>query len=101
MEFTFDGGATGHTHARILEPAGQTAPAATATAKPGDPLRPCPNCATKMTTSVTKCPSCGFEYGVKKGGGGGGFVKFLVVLIILAAIGFAVWKFVLHEKLPW
>lgn len=98
VELTFDAGATGKVHARILEPAPQ---AASAAPKPGDPMRPCPNCATKMPASETKCPSCGFEYGVKKRGGGGGFVKFVVVLIILAAIGYAVWKFVLHEKLPW
>lgn len=97
VELTFDSGATGRVHARILEPA---APNATAAATPDEPMRPCPQCATKMPVLETRCPSCGFEYGVKTGGGGGGFVKFIFVLIVLAAIGYAVWKFVLHEKLP-
>lgn len=59
------------------------------------PMRPCPNCAQLMHYQATVCPSCGFQYGVNKGGSG--FGKTLVVLIILAAIAFAIWKFVLNK----
>jgi|ERR1051326_8458646 hypothetical protein len=98
VELTFDAGATAHVHARVLEP---LAKAVAAVAKPDGPMRPCPQCATKMPVSETKCPSCGFEYGVKKSSGSSGIGKFLIVVIVLAGIGYAVWKFVLHEKLPW
>jgi hypothetical protein len=64
--------------------------------KTGGSMRPCPRCATKMPVDETTCPSCGFQYGIKKEGGGG-FAKALVILIILAAIAYAVWKFVLKH----
>ncbi len=96
VEINFDVGTTARVHARLLEPAGQ---AAAPQAKTAEPMRPCPQCATKMPVSATICPSCGFEYGVKKRGTGG-TAKLLIVVIVIAAIAFAVWKFVLHEKLP-
>jgi len=98
LELDYENGSTGKVHARAVEPAG--AAAAAEQSDSSGPMRACPQCAAKMPTSETKCPKCGFEYGVKKSKGGG-FGKVVVILIALAAIAYAVWKFVLHEKLPW
>lgn len=86
--------------ARLIEPA--EAEARTEDdAEPSGPMRPCPNCAAKMSVDATTCPKCGFQYAVRKtGGAGGGIAKVVIVLIILAGAAYAVWKYVLHEKLP-
>lgn len=78
----------------LLEPAGEgQAPAR----KPGGPSRPCPQCGTRMGVDETTCPECGFQYGVKKGGGSRGLVKAFLTIVVLAAIGYVVWKFVLQR----
>jgi hypothetical protein len=77
-----------------LEPAGEEA---SHQSESGERMRPCPNCATKMPLAETKCPNCGFQYGVKKSSAAGKVFKSFVVLIVLAAIGYAVWKYVLHR----
>ena len=88
----FDNASRLKVQAHSLEPAqGEPPPQA----ESGGPMRPCPQCATQMPLDATVCPSCGFEYGVKKRGGLGGLIKAFVILIILVAIGYAVWKYVL------
>lgn len=95
-----DNGSRVRVQARLIEPAGAEARTED-DAEPGGPMRPCPNCAAKMSVDATTCPKCGFQYGVKSGGtGGGGIAKFVIIVIILAGAAYAVWKYVLHEKLP-
>lgn len=80
--------------ARVLElaPDGGTAPARTG------PAKACPQCAAKMALDAAACPSCGFKFG--KQSRISAVVKLLIAVIVLAAIAYAVWKFVLHEQLP-
>ncbi len=98
VDLDFDNGSTARIHARALVPAGAVDSSAQPAA--GGPMRSCPQCAAKMPASETTCPACGFEYGVRKRRGSGGLARTLIIVIVLAAIGYAVWKFVLHEKLP-
>jgi hypothetical protein len=63
--------------------------------KPGKPMRPCPNCATKLPLNVHVCPHCGFEYGVKKKSAAGKVFKAVVILAVLAALAYAAWKYLL------
>lgn len=83
--------------ARVLEPAIGDAGAAPAAS---GPARACPQCAAKMPLDVTTCPVCGFQYGVKQPGGMPAAVKLLIALVVLGAIAFVVWKFVLHGNIP-
>lgn len=78
----------------VLEPATEEQAAQT---KPSQPMRPCPQCATKMPIDATTCPKCGFRYGVKKRSPLAGVVKSIVVIIILVAIALVVWKFLLQR----
>ena len=80
--------------ARTLEPAPDAAPAG---ATRSGPARSCPQCAAKMPLDVTTCPACGFQYGVKQSGGIPAIVKLLIVVVVLAVVAFAVWKFVLQS----
>lgn len=93
VDIEYDNGMTARVHTRIIEPASADessdgVPAATV------PMRPCPQCATRMPVAATTCPSCGFQYGVKKPSGMPGIVKLLLAIIVLAGIAFVVWKFV-------
>ena len=98
VEVEFDGGGTARLHPRRLHPV-DGAP----TAEPASettPMRDCPQCAAKFPLADTTCPACGFQFREKKSGGMPSAVKFLIVIIVLAGIAFAVWKFVLNGKLP-
>lgn len=75
-----------------LDPADESAAAET---KSSVPMRPCPQCATKMPLDVNVCPNCGFEYGVKKKSPAGKVFKLVVVLAILGALAYAAWKYLL------
>ncbi len=67
--------------------------------EPASLTNPCPACAAPIPVGVMRCEACGFAY-KKKGSTLGGLVKFIVVLVVLAAVAYAVWKYVLNEKLP-
>jgi len=43
------------------------------------------------------CPKCGFQYGVKTGSAAGKAFKFLVILVILGGIAWAIWTYVLPK----
>ncbi len=98
IEIVFDNSARARVHPRLLEPSLAEAGVESA---PSGPMRPCPQCAAKMSASATTCPSCGFQYGVETPKQKSGVLKFAVILIALAGIAYAVWKYVLHERLPW
>lgn len=94
LDLTFDNGSTTKAHARLVEPA-------VADVADSGPMRPCPQCATKMPVTLTVCPSCGFEYGMKRSNPPRSIMKFVVLVFVLMASLYAVWKYVLHEKRPW
>lgn len=92
ITIAFDNAERREVSASGIDPAGEEASRRT---EAGTPTRPCPNCATRMPLDVTTCPNCGFEYGVKKKSAAGAVFKTIVILIILGAIAYAVWKYVL------
>jgi hypothetical protein len=98
VDIVFDNGNSAKVAPRMLEASGDS-PAAAEDA-PREPLRPCPQCAAKMPVSAITCAACGFTYRTEPKRGIPAVVKLIVILILLAAIAFAVWKFVLHEQLP-
>lgn len=65
--------------------------------KSGGPRRPCPQCGEKMPVDEKVCPACGFQYGVKKRSAFGRIVKKLLTVVVLLAIAYAVWKYVLQR----
>ncbi len=91
IEIGFDNGTTARVRPSDVEPAMGGAQSD----RPSGPVRPCPNCAQPIPYGETTCPSCGFQYGVQKPSSGIG--KFIITLIVLGAIAFAVWKFVLQK----
>lgn len=100
VQLVFDNTAQQTVHPRFLQPLstreGEVESAGAAT---GGITNPCPSCAAPMPVGSIQCSSCGFAYR-KKGSGLGGLIKFILFLAVLGGIGYAVWKYVLHEKLP-
>ena len=92
ITIAFDNAERREVSAQALEPSSEEA---TRQSETGVPMRPCPQCATKMPVTETTCPNCGFQYGVKKGSVAGKVFKTIVILAILAAVAYAVWKYVL------
>lgn len=95
IDLALDNGMRIRAHARLVDPITDDA-----APTPTGPTRPCPQCAAKMPLDATICPTCGFQYGVKKAGGIPVAVKVLMVLIVLAVAGYVIWNFVLRGKLP-
>ena len=96
LELAFENGTTTQVHARLVEPADLSEVDA-----PNDgPLRPCPQCAAKMSITLTVCPSCGFKYGVKQSKPSHGLLKFLVIAAVLIPIAYWVWKYVIPGRHP-
>jgi len=89
LELAFDNGSTAKAHARLVEPA-EASPETES-----GPMRPCPQCATKMSIDATVCPSCGFEYGVKRAPSRGSGVKILIIAIVVMVIAYVIWKYAL------
>jgi hypothetical protein len=97
VEIEFDSGGRAKVHPRRLDPLGDVLPPSSA---PKEPMRDCPKCAAKFPAVEYTCPACGFQFQQKKTGGVPVIIKILILLAILGGIGWAVWKFVLKEKLP-
>jgi hypothetical protein len=85
LELAFENGTTAKVHARLVGPAESM----DEESAEGTPARPCPQCAAKMPSAARECPSCGFQYGVRKPRSSRGWVKYLLVaiILILAAYG--------------
>jgi hypothetical protein len=100
VQLVFDNSAQQTVHPRFLQPLStREGEVEDVSSSSGGITNPCPACAAPMPVGSTQCGACGFAYR-KKGSALGGVVKFVVVLAVLAGIGYAVWKYVLHEKLP-
>jgi predicted nucleic acid-binding Zn ribbon protein len=91
ITIAFDNAERKEVSSSALDPAGEEASRQTET---GVPMRPCPQCATKMPTNETVCPNCGFRYGVKKSSSAGKIFKTILLLAVLAVAVYAVWKYV-------
>jgi len=99
VEIEFDSGGRAKVHPRRLDPLGDPpVPASTPAGK--EPMHDCPKCAAKFPLAESTCPACGYQFAQPKSGGVPAIVKILIVLVILGGVGWAVWKYVLHEKLP-
>jgi len=94
VTIAFDSAERREVSASALDPAGEEASRRT---EEGTPTRPCPNCATRMPLDSHVCPKCGFQYGVKTGSAAGKVFKFLVILVILGGIAWAIWTYVLPK----
>src|SRR5262245_18211757 len=73
ITIAFDNAERKEVSSSALDPAGEEASRKTET---GVPMRPCPQCASKMPINETTCPNCGFQYGVKRGSAAGKVFKF-------------------------
>jgi hypothetical protein len=98
VEIEFDSGGRAKVHPRRLDPLGDVPPSASTA--PKEPMRDCPKCAAKFPAAEFTCPACGFQFKQPKSGGSSAAVKILITLVILGAVAWAVWKFILKEKLP-
>jgi hypothetical protein len=100
VQLVFDNTAQQTVHPRFLQPLStREGELEEAVPQSGGITNPCPSCAAPMPVGARQCSACGFAYR-KKGSALGGLVKFIVFLAVLAGIGAAVWKYVLHEKWP-
>lgn len=92
VDIEFDNGSIARVPPRLLEPASADQGGGFVS---NVPMRPCPQCAEKMPVAATVCESCGYQYRVDGPKGMPGIVKALIAIIVLGAIAFVVWKFVL------
>ena len=94
LELEFENGTTSKVHVRLVSPADQPDGEATE----GGPSRPCPQCAAKMPVDAKVCPACGFQYGVRQPKPSLGPVKLLLLVAVLVAIAYGVWKYLLAGR---
>jgi hypothetical protein len=98
VEIEFDSGGMAKVHPRRLDPLGDAPPPSRAAAK--EPMHDCPRCAAKFPLAESTCPACGYQFKPPQSGGMPLLVKILIVLAFAGGAGWAVWKYVLDEKLP-